>query len=136
MRKREKLTPEERFSLALELVKRERSFEEICLHYQVSHTTAYKIRNAFLDGGRRALAGARGRIEADLEAGTARAAVSNGGSTPTVELPMLDGDHAEPARLAERDGDLAGAGLAASEPAADTESLRSDDAIESDYARR
>jgi transposase-like protein len=61
MRKREKLTPEERFALALELVKRDRSLEEICLHYQVSHTTAYKIRNAFLDGGRRALAGARGR---------------------------------------------------------------------------
>ena len=61
MRKREKLTPEERFALALDLVKRERSLEEICLHYQVSHTTAYKIRNAFLDGGRRALAGARGR---------------------------------------------------------------------------
>ena len=61
MRKREKLTPEERFALALELIKRERSLEEICLHYQVSHTTAYKIRNAFLDGGRRALAGARGR---------------------------------------------------------------------------
>jgi len=64
MRKREKLTPEERFALALDLVKRERSLEEICLHYQVSHTTAYKIRNAFLDGGRRALAGARGRAQA------------------------------------------------------------------------
>ena len=68
MRKREKLTPEERFALALDLVKRARSLEEICLHYQVSHTTAYKIRNAFLDGGRRALAGSRGRasrIESD-----------------------------------------------------------------------
>lgn len=62
MRKREKLTPEERFALALDLVKRDRSLEQICLHYQVSHTTAYKIRNAFLDGGRRALAGARGRV--------------------------------------------------------------------------
>jgi len=61
MRKREKLTPEERFALALDLIKRDRSLEEICLHYQVSHTTAYKIRNAFLDGGRRALAGARAR---------------------------------------------------------------------------
>jgi transposase-like protein len=67
MRKREKLTPEERFALALELVKRERSLEEICLHYQVSHTTAYKIRNAFLDGGRRALAGARARAAEDAE---------------------------------------------------------------------
>lgn len=61
MRKREKLTPEERFALALDLIKRERSFAEVCAYYQVSHTTAYKIRNAFLDGGRRALAGARGR---------------------------------------------------------------------------
>jgi len=61
MRKREKLTPEERFALALDLIKREHSFAEVCAHYQASHTTAYKIRNAFLDGGRRALAGARAR---------------------------------------------------------------------------
>lgn len=61
MRKREKLTPEERFALALDLIKRDHSFAEVCAHYQVSHTTAYKIRNAFLDGGRRALAGARAR---------------------------------------------------------------------------
>lgn len=56
MRKREKLTPEERFALALALVKREQSLGDICLHYQVSHTTAYKLRNAFLDGARKALA--------------------------------------------------------------------------------
>jgi len=56
MRKREKLTPEERFALALALIKREQSLGEICLHYQVSHTTAYKLRNAFLDGARKALA--------------------------------------------------------------------------------
>jgi len=55
MRMREKLTLEEKFALALELLKRERSLEEIRLHYRVSHTTAYKIRNAFLDGGRAAL---------------------------------------------------------------------------------
>ena len=61
MRKREKLTPEERVALALALIKREHSFAEVCSHYHVSHTTAYKIRNAFLEGGRRALAGARGR---------------------------------------------------------------------------
>lgn len=61
MRKREKLTPEERVALALALLKRESSFAEVCAHYHVSHTTAYKIRNAFLDGGRRALAGPRGR---------------------------------------------------------------------------
>ena len=62
MRKREKLTPEERFALALALVKREQSLGEICSHYQVSHTTAYKLRNAFLDGARKALA-AVGRQE-------------------------------------------------------------------------
>jgi len=45
MRKREKLTPEERFALALDLIKREHSFAEVCAHYQVSHTTAYKIRH-------------------------------------------------------------------------------------------
>jgi transposase-like protein len=56
MRKREKLTPEERFALALALIKREQSLGDICLHYQVSHTTAYKLRNAFLDGARKALA--------------------------------------------------------------------------------
>ena len=59
MRKREKLTPEERFALAL--VRRDQSLEEICLLYQVSHTTAYKLRNAFLDGARRALGAAHGR---------------------------------------------------------------------------
>ena len=64
MRKREKLTPEERFALALALVKREQSLGEICSHYQVSHTTAYKLRNAFLDGARKALA-AVGRGERD-----------------------------------------------------------------------
>lgn len=55
MRTREKLTLEEKFALALELLKRERSLDEIRLHYRVSHTTAYKIRNAFLEGGRAAL---------------------------------------------------------------------------------
>jgi transposase-like protein len=75
MRKREKLTPEERFALALALIKRERSLQQICHYYQVSHTTAYKVRNAFLDGGRRALGGARAR-QADLdgEEGTAELA--------------------------------------------------------------
>ncbi len=66
MRKREKLTPEERFALALDLIKREHSFAEVCSHYHVSHTTAYKIRNAFLEGGRRALAGARAREPLDV----------------------------------------------------------------------
>ncbi len=55
MRIREKLTPEEKVALALELIKREHSFDEIRRHYRVSHTTAYKIRNAFLEGGRAAL---------------------------------------------------------------------------------
>ena len=69
MRTREKLTLEEKFALALELIKRERSLDEIRLQYRVSHTTAYKIRNAFLEGGRAALGGERRpRHDADLEA--------------------------------------------------------------------
>ena len=69
MRMREKLTIEEKFELALELLKRERSLDEIRLHYRVSHTTAYKIRNTFLEGGRAALSGERRmRYAADLEA--------------------------------------------------------------------
>jgi hypothetical protein len=55
MRLREKLTVEEKVAIALELIKRERSLEQIRVHYRVSHTTAYKLRNQFLDGGRRAL---------------------------------------------------------------------------------
>ena len=69
MRTREKLTLEEKFALALELIKRERSLDEIRLHYRVSHTTAYKIRNTFLEGGRAALIGERkARHAQDLEA--------------------------------------------------------------------
>lgn len=68
MRVREKLTLEEKFSLALELIKRERSLDEIRRHYRVSHTTAYKIRKAFLDGGRAALeSDRRRRPRGDLE---------------------------------------------------------------------
>ncbi len=59
MRSREKLTLEEKVSLALDLIKRERTLNEIRTHYRVSHTTAYKVRNAFLDGGRAALTGDR-----------------------------------------------------------------------------
>ncbi len=55
MRLREKLTIEEKVAIALELIKRERSLDEIRVHYRVSHTTAYKLRNQFLEGGRRAL---------------------------------------------------------------------------------
>jgi hypothetical protein len=69
MRTREKLTIEEKFALALELIKRARSLDEIRLHYRVSHTTAYKIRNTFLEGGRTALSGERkARQGQDLEA--------------------------------------------------------------------
>jgi hypothetical protein len=69
MRTREKLTLEQKFSLALELIKRERTLEEIRRHYRVSHTTAYKIRKAFLDGGRAALEAERQRRpRLDLEA--------------------------------------------------------------------
>ena len=63
------MTLEEKFALALELIKRERSLDEIRLHYRVSHTTAYKIRNAFLDGGRAALNGERRqRHDSNIEA--------------------------------------------------------------------
>jgi transposase-like protein len=68
MKAREKLTVEEKISIALELIKRERSLDEIRRHYRVSHTTAYKIRNAFLDGGRQALGGGVGKRRSDLEA--------------------------------------------------------------------
>jgi transposase-like protein len=69
MRSREKLTVEEKVSLALQLIKREKSVAEIRRHYRVSHTTAYKIRNAFLDGGRRALGGMSSNVQNDdLEA--------------------------------------------------------------------
>ncbi len=67
MRAREKLTVEEKVSIALDLIKRERSLEEIREYYRVSHTTAYKIRNAFLEGGRRALGGVD-KGSTDLEA--------------------------------------------------------------------
>ena len=116
MRKREKLTPEERFSLALELVKRERSFEEICLHYQVSHTTAYKIRNAFLDGGRRALAGARARLDAEPDGTVARAIGNDHGSALAPDTAGLDASESAAAvALHDHDGDHDGRGLAASE---------------------
>lgn len=55
MRSREKLTLEEKVALALDLIKRERTLDEIRTHYRVSHTTAYKVRNTFLEGGRAAL---------------------------------------------------------------------------------
>lgn len=55
MRSREKLTLEEKVALALDLLKRERSLEEIRSYYRVSHTTAYKVRNTFLEGGKAAL---------------------------------------------------------------------------------
>jgi transposase-like protein len=58
MRARGKLTPEEQLSLALELLRGQRPFHEVCAHYSVSHTTAYKIRNRFLEGGRTALTAA------------------------------------------------------------------------------
>lgn len=67
MRLREKLTVEEKVAIALELIKRERSLDEIREHYRVSHTTAYKLRNLFLEGGRRAMS--RGDWDGrDLEA--------------------------------------------------------------------
>jgi len=68
MRLREKLTVEEKVAIALELIKRERSLDEIREHYRVSHTTAYKLRNQFLEGGRRALSRGERHDANDLEA--------------------------------------------------------------------
>jgi hypothetical protein len=68
MRLREKLTVEEKVSIALELIKRERSLDEIREHYRVSHTTAYKLRNQFLEGGRRALGQGERNDPYELEA--------------------------------------------------------------------
>ncbi len=68
MRLREKLTVEEKVAIALELIKRERSLDEIREHYRVSHTTAYKLRNQFLEGGRRALSRGERHDPDDLEA--------------------------------------------------------------------
>jgi transposase-like protein len=68
MRLREKLTVEEKIAIALDLIKRERSLDEIRERYRVSHTTAYKLRNQFLEGGRRALSGAERAGAHDLEA--------------------------------------------------------------------
>ncbi len=67
MRAREKLSVEEKVSIALDLIKRERTLDEIRNFYRVSHTTAYKIRNAFLEGGKRALGGVD-KKPGDLEA--------------------------------------------------------------------
>jgi transposase-like protein len=67
MRAREKLTVEEKISIALDVIKRERSLDEIRRYYRVSHTTVYKIRNAFLEGGKRALGGVD-KPARDLEA--------------------------------------------------------------------
>ncbi len=89
MRTREKLTLEEKFSLALELIKRERSLDEIRLHYRVSHTTAYKIRNTFLEGGRTALGGERRIRNGDLEARvSALEAMFGNGRSDVLRKPM------------------------------------------------
>jgi len=92
MRLREKLTLEEKFALALELIKRERSLDEIRVHYRVSHTTAYKIRNAFLEGGRAALSGERkSRQSHDLEARVSalEALLDGNGGDDSKALPRL-----------------------------------------------
>ncbi len=90
MRPREKLTLEEKFALALELIKRERSLDEIRLHYRVSHTTAYKIRNAFLEGGRAALNGDRKqRHGLDIEARVRALETLVGNGFETLERKVL-----------------------------------------------
>jgi len=90
MRAREKLTVEEKISIALDLIKRERSLEEIRDYYRVSHTTAYKIRNAFIDGGRRALGGvdkSGGDLEARVRALEQRVGVEARGPRDQHNVP-------------------------------------------------
>jgi hypothetical protein len=105
MRTREKLTLEEKVSLALELIKHERSLDEIRRHYRVSHTTAYKIRNAFLDGGRAALDGEHRRqsrqdLEARVSALEDRLRRSDDGSRGNGNRPVIgDGNAHNLARL-------------------------------------
>jgi hypothetical protein len=90
MRPREKLTLEEKFALALELIKRERSLDEIRLHYRISHTTAYKIRNAFLEGGRAALNGERKhRHDLDIEVRVRALETLVGSGVETLERKVL-----------------------------------------------
>ena len=62
MKRREKLTGEQRVALALDLIKGESTLAQVCARYNVSHTTAYNIRNAFLRGGREAVMGRRTRM--------------------------------------------------------------------------
>ena len=110
MRMREKLTQEEKFALALELLKRERTLDEIRVHYRVSHTTAYKIRNAFLEGGRAALSRERDHkfvntLEARVSAletlvgDTLRAAMARG-RAPSIAAGNGNGASAAPRRAA------------------------------------
>jgi transposase len=103
MRTREKLTLEEKFALALELLKRERSLDEIQQHYRVSHTTAYKIRNMFLEGGRAALSGERRmrqtqNLEARVDALEALIANGGDGSEPPQrsKRPGTNGNDGDP----------------------------------------
>jgi transposase-like protein len=49
---RPKLSLEEKVALALDIIRRARPAREICRAYGVSHTTAYEIREAFVQGGR------------------------------------------------------------------------------------
>ncbi len=87
MRAREKLTVEEKVSIALDLIKRDRTLEEIRQLYRVSHTTAYKIRNVFLEGGKRALGGVDkepGELEARVRALELRFGSEANGSGRTV----------------------------------------------------
>jgi hypothetical protein len=102
MRPREKLTVEEKVSIALDLIKRTRSLDEIRELYRVSHTTAYKIRNQFLEGGRRALGRDERHRNGGLEA-----------RVRALEERLSRGETAPPAHRARRNRqeDLARTGL-------------------------
>lgn len=98
MRAREKLTVEEKISIALDVIKRERTLDEIRRYYRVSHTTVYKLRNAFLEGGKRALGGVDKPamdLEARIRALEQRVASDNGGArsaaAPARQAPRASG---------------------------------------------
>ena len=47
-----KLSLDQKVSLAIEILRRQRPAREICAEFGVSHTTAYEVREAFVRGGR------------------------------------------------------------------------------------
>lgn len=64
-----RFTPEEKRQIVLALLSKSRTPAEICRDHQISSTTLYKWRDAFLEGG---LAGLRGKGPTQREQEQAR----------------------------------------------------------------